>query len=158
MSLALAHKVLPIYRLQLLKEGNLEYPDLDSIGDSRVASEIFHNYLSDRAQEHVAVLLIDGAGHYLGITTVSIGGISSANVFPRDVFSPIIAGRASGFILGHNHPSNDVTPSIQDIEFTKRLFEASNIIGIPFLDHIIVSSGQNKAYYSFKDKSTILDG
>ena len=71
---------------------------------------------------------------------ISIGSIDSAPVHPREVFSPAVKKGAAAIIVAHNHPSNDVTASQQDIEVTKRLKEASEIIGIRLLDHVIVGA------------------
>ena len=62
---------------------------------------------------------------------------------PREVFAPAIRRGAAAVVVAHNHPSGDPTPSAQDIEVTQRLLEASNIIGIKLLDHVIVGQGRN---------------
>ena len=74
---------------------------------------------------------------------VSIGNLDSAPVHPREVFAPAIRRGAAAVVVAHNHPSGDPTPSAQDIEVTRRLLEASNIIGIKLLDHVIVGQGRN---------------
>lgn len=72
---------------------------------------------------------------------VSIGNVDSAPVHPREVFAPAIRRGASAVVVAHNHPSGDPTPSPQDIEVTKRLLDASEIIGIKLLDHLIIGNG-----------------
>jgi DNA repair protein RadC len=85
----------------------------------------------------------------LGIATVSTGTIGATHQSVRDMFKHAIAGRASAIIIGHNHPSNNCTPSSEDILFTRQVVAASKILGIPILDHVIVSSGITKSSYSF---------
>jgi DNA repair protein RadC len=60
-------------------------------------------------------------------------------VHPRDIFRPAIARNASAVLVAHNHPSGDVKPSEQDLALTKRLVEAGRLLGIPVLDHLIIT-------------------
>lgn len=145
---------LPIYSLRLVKDKTLKYP-LFQVDSSNIAAQVFQAYLQDRATEHVAVLLLDGQNNFLGIVTVALGGISRTHVSARDVITPVIAGRANAFIVGHNHPSGEVSPSPEDKDFTDSVKKAGELMGCTLLDHIIVSSGLNKAYYSFLDSGIL---
>lgn len=69
---------------------------------------------------------------------ISLGGLDSAPVHPREVFSPAVRRSAAAVIVAHNHPSGDTTPSPQDIEVTERLKNAAEVLGIKLLDHVIV--------------------
>jgi DNA repair protein RadC len=77
----------------------------------------------------------------LAIETVSVGSLNASIVHPREVLKPAILASAAGIIVAHNHPSGDPTPSADDVEITKRLARAADIMGIPLLDHVIVGSG-----------------
>ena len=68
---------------------------------------------------------------------------------PREIFKPAILLGASAFIMVHNHPSGDVTPSEEDISITGRIIECGNILDIPLMDHIIYCEGK---YYSIYDE------
>ena len=81
--------------------------------------------------------------------TIFIGSLNHSVVHPREIFKEAIRKSAASIICFHNHPSGDPTPSKEDIEVTKRLFECGKIIGIDLLDHIIL--GQ-KRYVSLKEK------
>ena len=83
---------------------------------------------------------------------VSIGTLSASIVHPREVFQPAIIRNAACVILGHNHPSGDCSPSKEDIELTRRLSKAGEIIGIEVLDHIIVSSDD---FISLKEQGVL---
>jgi len=83
---------------------------------------------------------------------VSIGCLDTAPVHPREVFRPAVKSGAAAIIVAHNHPSGDPAPSDQDIAITRRLLDASNIIGIKLLDHIIAG---RDSYISLKDKGII---
>ena len=75
-------------------------------------------------------------------SVVSIGNLDSAPVHPREVFGPAVRRGAAAVIVAHNHPSGDPTPSHQDVDVTMRLLDASKIIGIKLMDHVIVGNGR----------------
>lgn len=81
--------------------------------------------------------------------TISIGTLSGSFLHPREVFKAAILSNAASIILAHNHPSLCVDPSEEDKKVTERINEASKIMGITFIDHIIVCDSEE--YYSFKE-------
>jgi len=81
-----------------------------------------------------------------------LGTLTTNLVHPREVFQPAVQYSAVAIILAHNHPSGDPEPSEDDIKITQQIVEASKIINIEVLDHIII--GKNK-YLSLKDKKLI---
>ena len=85
-------------------------------------------------------------------SVVSIGTITEAIVHPREVFRDAIREGGSGIIVTHNHPSGNPSPSKQDIETTRRLIEAGKIVGIPLVDHIILT---DSTFYSMKENGYI---
>ena len=112
-------------------------------------------HYGDRKQEHFLCISINGANEVMNIRVVTIGLINKSQVHPREVFADVIAERASAVIIAHNHPVGDIKPSNEDIAVTKRIKEASTILGISLLDHIIFN---NKAYYSFVEHDELLIG
>jgi DNA repair protein RadC len=99
-------------------------------------------------KEEFRVLVVNNKNMLLKKTVVSVGTITEAIVHPREVFRDAIRESGSGIIVTHNHPSGNAAPSKQDIETTKRLVEAGKIVGIPLLDHIIMT---NSSYFSMKE-------
>ena len=83
-----------------------------------------------------------------------MGTLNSSITHTREIFKEAYKVSASSIVCLHNHPSNDISPSKADIDFTKSLFKTGNIQGIPVLDHIIV--GDN-SFYSFFEHSNILN-
>lgn len=83
---------------------------------------------------------------------VGMGTLNSVLVHPREVFKSAILSNASSIILAHNHPSGDPEPSRHDIEVTKRLAEAGNLMGIEVLDHIVVAENR---YFSFREENIL---
>ncbi len=93
-------------------------------------------------REHFWALVLNTKNRVLAVEKISIGTLNSSSVHPRELFKNAIRKSAAALILVHNHPSGDPTPSPQDIELTRRLFEAGEIVGIKVLDHIVI--GDNK--------------
>ncbi|MBN2443000.1 MAG: DNA repair protein RadC [Spirochaetales bacterium] len=103
-------------------------------------------HYADRKQEHFICISINGANEVMSVRVVSIGLINKTHVHPREVFADVISERASAVIVAHNHPQGDLTPSKEDVNITKQLKAAAEILGLSLLDHIIFNT---KGYYSF---------
>jgi DNA repair protein RadC len=98
--------------------------------------------LRDKKKEVFIVILLDTRGHLIRRQSISIGSLDTSIVHPREVFKEAIAASAASVIFVHNHPSGDTRPSQDDIQLTKRLVEAGDIVGIDVLDHVIIG-GKN---------------
>jgi DNA repair protein RadC len=105
--------------------------------------------LEHQKRELFVVILQDVKGYVICHEVVSIGSLSQTLVHPREVFYPAIRHKAASFIVAHNHPSGDPTPSPQDLELTKILLEASQLMNIPLHDHLII--GQ-QSYISLRQQ------
>lgn len=138
------------YRLEIVREETFER----EYSVCLKKSEDVHRYLVDvcrlhkNHQEVLMAIAINTKGKAIGFTTVSIGDLCSASSHPREIFKFAVCSNAGSIVLAHNHPSEDPTPSEIDIEITKRLARAGEILDIPLLDHIIV--GNESSYISMK--------
>ena len=110
-------------------------------------AQLFLERLRYEKKEHFKCLLINARGEILEEHDVSIGDLTSSASHPREVFSPAVRRSAGSVAFVHNHPSGDPNPSSADIESTRRLVEAGNLLGIPVIDHIIIGDG---SYVSMK--------
>jgi len=108
--------------------------------------------MRDYDREHFLVLYLDRKGGVIDKENVSVGGLHSSIVHPREVFKTAVKRSAASIILAHNHPSGDPAPSREDIDITRRLIDAGRIMGIEIIDHVII--GEN-TYCSFKEKGLI---
>lgn len=90
-------------------------------------------------KEHFLVMLLDVRNRVLAMPTVSIGSLTASVAHPREIFREAIRYSAANLILIHNHPSGDPTPSREDIQITKQMMKAGEIMGIPVLDHVIIA-------------------
>ena len=109
-------------------------------------------HYGDRKQEYFLSISINGANEVMSVRVVTIGLVNKTYVHPREVFAEAIAERASSIIVAHNHPSGSIIPSPDDVRITSHLKEASKILGIKLLDHIIFTT---KNYYSFSENNEI---
>lgn len=100
-------------------------------------------------KEHFKVLLLNTKNEIIMIENISIGSLNSSVVHPREVFCTAIKKSACSMIAVHNHPSGNPTPSQTDIDVTRRLVEAGDLLGIKVLDHLIIGDG---TYVSLKEK------
>jgi len=111
---------------------------------------IVKSQLKGKKKEHFLVLCLDTRNNVINCRAISMGSLDTSVVHPREVFKEAISSSAASVIFVHNHPSGDPAPSKEDIELTKRLAKAGEIVDIAVLDHIIVC---DKGYLSLKAKN-----
>lgn len=109
-------------------------------------------FMMNETKEHFITLHLDGKNRINCLDVVSIGSLNQSIVHPREVFKTALLSSAAALILIHQHPTGDPTPSREDIEITRRLKEAGEIIGVKILDHIIVGDGE---YCSFVERGLL---
>jgi len=103
--------------------------------------------LKGKKKEYFLALLLDTRNRLIRVAEISVGSLDSSIVHPREVFKEAVAASAASVIFAHNHPSGDPEASEDDLNLTKRLAEAGEIMGIDVLDHVII--GEEK-YLSLK--------
>ncbi len=123
--------------------------DKPQVKDSKTAFLLFQKELSDLNYENFCVILLNRANKVLRTVRISDGGITGTIVDQRKIFKIALDNNATSVILGHNHPSGQLTPSSADLELTKKIKAAGEVLDLPVLDHIIVGDGN---YYSFADE------
>ncbi|WP_196595438.1 JAB domain-containing protein [Pectinatus frisingensis] len=121
-----------IRRLQMKKQKNIK-----RIRGPEDVMEYF-KFLEDKQQEELWVLLLNTKNNIIKGKCITIGTLDASLVGPREVFHVAVRYMAAAIIIVHNHPSGDSSPSEEDKAVTKCLDAASEIIGIPLLDHIII--------------------
>jgi len=100
-------------------------------------------------QEVFKVLILNTKNVLLKIEKVTVGTLNASLIHPRELFRPAIRLGANSIILVHNHPSGDPAPSPEDIQVTRKLVSAGEIVGIEIQDHVIVG---DSSYISLKEK------
>ena len=90
-------------------------------------------------REHFVRIDLDAKNRLLSREVVSVGHLTAALVHPREVFKAAILANAASVAFGHNHPSGSTEPSREDLELTRRIYKAGELLGIPVLDHVVVT-------------------
>ncbi len=103
-------------------------------------------------KEHLVGLYLDAQNGLLHRETLSIGSLNTTRTHPREILFPAIQHGALGFILAHNHPSGCLDPSHEDIEFTRAVTRAGELMGIELYDHLIVST---TGYTSLRERGLL---
>lgn len=119
--------------------------------------DFFAPQLRHLSQEQVVVAVVDSRLRHMGTTVISVGTVSEATAHPREVLRPVITRGAYGFVLIHNHPSGDPSPSRADEVITRRLLEAAQLMQVQFLDHVIIGqpSPGRPPFYSFRSAGIV---
>jgi DNA repair protein RadC len=113
----------------------------------RTARQAFE-YLSDMRslqKEQLRGIYLNSRHRIVHDEVISIGSLTANIVHPREVFKPALEHSAVALILAHNHPSGSTKPTHADIETTKQLIEAGDVLGIKILDHIIITKNSFKS-------------
>jgi DNA repair protein RadC len=148
-----AKAVTVVAAIELGKRLNLARASEKSvIRSAQDIADLLMSRLRYEPREHFMIALLSTRNHVLAVPTISIGSLSASIVHPRELFREAINHSAAAVILVHNHPSGDPTPSPEDINLTKKIVSAGNILEIHVLDHVII--GDNK-YVSLKEKGII---
>lgn len=129
-----------VVSVKLIKEASVPYM-ANHIGGPDDAFDFFRGFLEDADREQFMAMYLNTKNRPNAISTISIGTLSTSSVHPREVFKAAILSNSAAIILAHNHPSGDPTPSREDLDVTKRLMQAGEIVGIQILDHVIVGHG-----------------
>lgn len=119
---------------------------------SAVVAQQFIVKLAGLKQEQFHAVILDNKHRIIKDQLITMGTLNQSLVHPREVFAPAVESRAAAIILLHNHPSGDPSPSKQDIDITKRLQQAGDILGITVIDHIVIGG---TSYFSFADEEIL---
>ena len=104
--------------------------------------------IADKKQEYLVVLYLNARHELVSKEVVGMGSLNNLRITPKEIFTHALQTPCASIIVIHNHPSNDPSPSDDDIHFTRRIHEAGEVMGIPLIDHVIVSK---TGFYSFRE-------
>lgn len=141
-------------RLRELRVSYLPRSDLPAYDARRVlkvpseAAAFLRPILEKEPVEVFVVLCLTTKYRVIGYHELSRGTVDSTPAHPREVFKIALLSNAAAILAAHNHPSGDCSPSMDDCDLTARLLQASGLMGIPLVDHIVIGDG---TYYSFKE-------
>lgn len=139
---------IPKYKIKMVRDGE----PINANGPKKASDIIRSICCEDPIVETMVVLFLDGRNNVRGASVVSQGGRYSLSISTPEIFRPAIVFGAVRIILGHNHPSGSLAPSIHDDRITKRAKNAGEIIGIDLVDHIIVTED---GYFSMLEEGLL---
>ena len=134
----------------LLKEPKI----LEKLDNPKEIWESSRYLLNNKKQEYFYCLYFDNKQRLIERKLLFMGTINRSVTHMREIFKEAYKVSASSIVCLHNHPSNDITPSPEDIKFTRNLFMTGELQGIPVVDHIIIGDDN---YYSFYEHISILN-
>ena len=141
-------KRINIVSIKMVKESSFLYRTRQILSPND-AYEMIKEQLEGLDREQFIIACLNTKNEPTNISVVSVGSLNKAIVHPREVFKTAILSNAASIMAFHNHPSGETTPSQQDIQLTKRLYEAGELLGIKLLDHLIIGDG---TFTSLKEK------
>jgi len=128
----------PIVRVQLIRDSGVSMKDCKVSGSESIAPALIERFgMSDREQMIVVHLNINNV--VLSIEVAHMGTLNASIVSTREIFKGAILANAASILIAHNHPSGNLSPSYEDIEITKKIVKAGEILDIKVLDHLIIS-------------------
>jgi DNA repair protein RadC len=104
-------------------------------------------------REHFWALALSTKNQLLRMVEVSVGSLNASIVHPRELFREAVRISAASVVVVHNHPSGDPNPSGADIQLTRRLAKAGDVLGIELLDHVVIGDGG--AHASLRDMGVL---
>lgn len=128
-------------------------PRLTKVAQPEVAFQLASK-IRNRTKEYALALYLDGQHQLIDSQIIAIGGSNFAFLEPAQIFHPAMLLPAGGIILIHNHPSGNIQPSDDDLKLTLKLAAAGRLLGIPLIDHLVVSATD---FYSLKEHGVLTD-
>jgi len=132
------------FEVRLVHEKTVQYP-LKKLIEFNDAATVMRTLAGDKPHEEIHVIIVNGQNHISGTCMVSRGGLHGAGVTAADLLRPVLLSGANAFIMGHNHPSGDITPSKEDIYMTRKVLDSCKVLGMTLLDHIIVTNSSKSS-------------
>ena len=125
-----------------------------TIKEPKDVAKLLMNELRYEKREITKVLILNTKNVLQKIVEIGIGNISSTTIDIKQIFEENLKLGMNRFILVHNHPSGDPTPSAKDIELTKKLHDASNLMDMQFLDHVVIGDGKFQSIFAKLQQKT----
>ncbi|MBC8054237.1 MAG: DNA repair protein RadC [Sphingobacteriaceae bacterium] len=129
-----------------------EIRKVDQISCSKDIFNLMHRYFADLNHEELWIVLLNRANNVQSQHLISKGGQAGTVADPKIIFQAALENHAASIILSHNHPSGNLKPSQADINLTRKLRDAGQLLDISVLDHVIFT---NTSYFSFADEGMI---
>lgn len=147
-----ARRAMAMAVIELYKRMQSRKADNKVIKCSEDIYNVMHRYLQNLDHEECWVIFLNQSSRIIRKQRVSVGGLASTQVDVRLILREALKVCATSLILVHNHPSGNVRPSADDDRLTMSLQQASKILHIRMLDHVIYADNQ---HYSYADEGRL---
>ena len=131
-------KFIPKVRLRQVRDGRVRFT-VDRVTRPTDVYDAVRGWYRGLDREALGVLALDAQNVPIAFQIVSLGSLNTTRTHPREIFKLLVLVGANGFVLTHNHPSNCLEPSPEDLEFTRSIQRAGELIGIELYDHVVIS-------------------
>jgi DNA repair protein RadC len=144
---------IPGFRIALVREPGVRLAGRPQARVPAEAAAMLAQYIGEADREVFVIAMLTVRHRVIGLHTVSVGCLTSSLVHPREVFKPAILAGSAAILAAHSHPSGDPEPSAEDIELTRRLAAAGQLLGIELLDHVIL--GEAGRFVSLRERGVL---
>jgi len=134
---------IPVVRVALVRERTV-VSETRTIRTPNDAALVVREAIGDYDREAFVILLLNTKHRVVSLHIAGVGTLDSAPTGPREVFRAAILAGAKAVTFGHNHPSDDPTPSTANLHLMRRLVKAGDLLGIPVLDHVIIGERESR--------------
>ena len=127
-------------RLRQVRDGRIRFA-VDKVSRPQDVYDAVRRYYKGADREILSVLCLDSQNQPTCFNVASIGGLNTTRTRPAEILKVAILSNSMGIILIHNHPSGELEPSPEDLEFTRTMQRACELLGLDLYDHLIVTDG-----------------
>ena len=138
-------------RLKQVCDGRVRFA-VDRVSRPREVYDAVMPYYKGADREILSVLCLDAQNQPNSFNVASIGALNTTRTRPAEILKAAILSNALGLILIHNHPSGELDPSPEDLEFTRAVQRACELVGIDLYDHLIVT---DDGFTSFRERGLL---
>ena len=144
----------PLFETRLVRQSAVPFETREQVSSPDEVVDVLKGYYSLRDREEVLLVLLDASNSVIGITVVSVGGLTESVIDPRQIFKTAILANAASIILCHNHPSGNCEASPADVQVTRKIAQAGRVLDIHLRDHLIIAGD---AFTSLASKGLVSD-
>ena len=149
------YKSIPFVKIKAVKEQRYRYDPGNQMRAAADVAKFAYPLFKDMDREQLICINFDNAMQPCAVELIALGAVNRCGTDIANIFKYAVLSNALSIILLHNHPTGSLVPSDDDIEFTKNVYKAGELLGIHLQDHIIM--GDDQQYFSFRENLSLWD-
>ncbi len=131
-------KTLKRVRLRQVRDGSIKF-EVEKISKPADVYKAVLPYYRESDREILSVLCLDAQNKPTCFNVASVGSLNTTRTRPAEILKVAIVSNSLAIVMIHNHPSGELEPSPEDLEFTRAMKQAGEIVGIELYDHLVVT-------------------